>query len=147
VAWKYRLGPARKAFNIVAGAATRLGIAPSTSYILSTRGRRSGIIRSVPVSIVKRDENRWLVAPYGTVGWVHNARAAGKVTLSRRGRSEEVAVTEASAAEAGPVLRDYLRKFPVVAPFFDVGRSAPVEEFVAEAARHPVFRVEPSLAE
>ena len=142
MAWKYRLGPARKAFNIVAGAAIRVGIAPPSSYILSTRGRKSGELRSTPVSVVKRDGSRWLVAPYGKVGWVHNARAAGRVTLSRGGRSEEVAVIEALPAEAAPVLRAYLRKFPVVAPFFDVGWSAPVEAFVAEAARHPVFRVE-----
>ena len=142
MAWKYRLGPARKAFNIVAGAAIRFGIAPPSSYILSTRGRKSGELRSTPVSVVKRRGSRWLVAPYGKVGWVHNARAAGRVTLSRRGRSEEVAVTEASADEAAPVLRDYLRKFPVVAPFFDAGLLAPVDEFAAEAARHPVFRID-----
>ncbi len=142
MAWKYRLGPARRAFNVVARTAINVGVAPPSSYILSTRGRKSGVIHSTPVSIVKRDGSRWLVAPYGKVGWVYNARAAGRVTLSRRGRSEEVAVTEVSAGEAAPVLRAYLRKYPVVAPFFDVGWSAPVEEFVAEAADHPVFRVE-----
>lgn len=142
MAWKYRLGPARKAFNIVAGTAIRVGIAPPSSYILSTTGRKSGVIRSTPVSIVKRDGSRWLVAPYGHVGWVYNARATGRVTLSRGRRSEEVAVTEASTAEAAPVLRAYLRKYPVVAPFFDAGWSAPVEEFAAEAARHPVFRID-----
>ena len=142
MAWKYRLGPARKAFNIVAGTAIRLGVAPSTSYILSTRGRESGITRSVPVSIVKRDGSRWLVAPYGHVGWVHNARAAGRVTLSRGGRSEDVGITEVDRAEAIPVLRDYLRKFPVVKPFFDVSVHDSDEAFAAEAPRHPVFRVE-----
>jgi deazaflavin-dependent oxidoreductase (nitroreductase family) len=147
VAWKYRLGPVRRVFNAVASRAIRLGIAPPSSFLVTTKGRKTGIVRSTPVSIVKHDGSRWLVAPYGIVGWVHNARAAGRVTLSRGGRSEDVAVIEASAVEAAPVLRDYLRKFPVVAPFFDVGRSAPPEEFVAEAARHPVFRVEPSLQE
>jgi deazaflavin-dependent oxidoreductase (nitroreductase family) len=143
VAGKYRLGPARRVFNVIASRAIRLGMAPPTSYILTTVGRKTGVVRSTPISIVKRDGIRWLVAPYGTVGWVHNARAAGRVTLSRAGRSEEVAVREATAGEAGQILRDYLRKFPVVAPFFDLGRSAPAEDFVAEASRHPVFRVEP----
>jgi len=34
-------------------------------------------------------------------------------------------------------------------PFFDAGSSSPVEAFVAEAARHPVFRIvtEASAAE
>ncbi len=142
MAWQYRLGPARRAFNVVARTAIRVGIAPPSSYILSTRGRKSGELRSTPVSIVKREGSRWLVAPYGHVGWVHNARAAGRATLSRGSRSEDVAVTEVSAVEAAPVLRAYLRKYPVVAPFFDAGWSASVEEFVAEAARHPVFRID-----
>ena len=142
MAWSYRLGPVRRAFNVVAAWAIRLGAAPPSSYILSTRGRKTGVTRSTPVSVVRRQGVRWLVAPYGPVGWVHNARASGRVTLRRGRRSEEVGVGEVGPTEAAPILREYLRKFPVVAPFFDAKRGAPLEEFAAEASRHPVFRVD-----
>ncbi len=142
MAWKYRLGLARRAFNVAATAAIRVGVAPPASYLLETRGRRTGELRSTPVSVVRHDGLRWLVAPYGIVGWVHNARAAGKVTLKRRGRAQEVGVHEATPEEAAPVLRKYLRTYPVVAPFFDAGRNDPVERFTGEAAGHPVFRVD-----
>ena len=142
MAWKYRLGIARKAFNVAATAAIRVGLAPPASYVLETRGRRTGELRSTPVSVIRHEGLRWLVAPYGIVGWVHNARAAGKVTLKRRGRSQAVGVQEATPAEAAPVLKKYLRLYPVVAPYFDAGRNDPLDRFAAEAARHPVFRID-----
>jgi hypothetical protein len=81
------------------------------------------------------------VAPYGEVSWVRNARAAGVVGLSRAGRSETVRAVELSPEEAAPVLRDYLRQVPIVRPFFEATPAAPVEAFVRESARHPVFRL------
>ncbi len=142
MARKYHLGPARRAFNAVASRAIRLGIALPSGYILTTRGRKTGVARSTPLGIVRRDGYRWLVAPYGAVGWVHNARAAGRVTLSKGGRSEEVSVTEVGPDEAAPILRLYLRKFPVVRPFFNFGARSPEEKIVEQAPRHPVFRID-----
>ncbi|MDT7685349.1 MAG: hypothetical protein QOG57_5659, partial [Pseudonocardiales bacterium] len=37
----------------------------------------------------------------------------------------------------------YVRQVPITAPFFDADANAPVQDFVAEAARHPVFRLKP----
>jgi hypothetical protein len=52
----------------------RLGVVPGT-YLLTVRGRKTGIPRSNPVTLVDGDQGRrWLVAPYGDVGWVRNAR-------------------------------------------------------------------------
>ncbi len=136
----YRVGLLR---SIAIGAAVRLGLSSGPTYILMTRGRKSGEMRSTPVTLVEREGRRWLVAPYGPVGWVHNARAAGRVTVSKGRRSEDVAVTEVPAAEAAPILREYLRKVPIVRPYFDVGADASDAEFLAEASRHPVFRIDP----
>jgi deazaflavin-dependent oxidoreductase (nitroreductase family) len=61
----------------------RAGIGPA--HLLTTRGRKTGRARTTPVILVQQDKQRWLVAPYGAVSWVLNARAAGRVTL-RRGR-------------------------------------------------------------
>jgi F420H(2)-dependent quinone reductase len=56
---------------------TRLGIGPA--WTLTTRGRRTGELRQMPVIPISHGGRRWLVAPYGEVSWVHNARAAGQV--------------------------------------------------------------------
>ena len=87
------------------------------------------------------DSERWLVAPYGKRNWVKNARAAGWVEL-RRGRSRErLAVEELAPAEAVPVLREYYRRGRVTRPFFAVSLASPDDEWLAEAHRHPVFRL------
>jgi hypothetical protein len=52
-------------------------------------------------------------------------------------------VEELAPDEAAPVLRQYLRTTPIVKRFFGVTADAPVEAFVAEAPRHPVFRLDP----
>ena len=80
------------------------------------------------------------MAPYGEVAWVRNARAAGEVELRRAGTTERVQVREATAGEAAPVLRSYLRKLKlVVGPYFDVTPSDSNAAFAAEAPHHPVF--------
>lgn len=92
--------------------------------------------------VLEHAGHRWLVAPYGTVGWVHNARAAGRVTLTRVRKSQEFPVTEVTAEEAAPVLRHYLKDVPIVRRYFDVGVDSPPEEFAAVVPQHPVFRIE-----
>jgi hypothetical protein len=49
---------------------------------------------------------------------------------------------ELAAEDAAPVLKKYLAQVPVVRPFFDVTPNSNLPEFVAEASRHPVFRVQ-----
>jgi hypothetical protein len=95
------------------------------------------------VTLVEEGTNRWLVAPYGEVSWVRNARAAGQVTLSRGRRSEAVAIVELRPAEAAPILKQYITDVPITRPFFDAKPDAPLEAFVAEAHRHPVFHIGP----
>ena len=123
-------------------ALTRAGVIPH-SWLLTTVGRRTGRERSNPVTIVEHDGRRWLVAPYGAVPWVHNARAAGRVRLTRRRTTREYAVREASAAEAGPVLKRYVAVATATRDYFTAGRDAPAAEFAAEAGRHPVFELIP----
>ncbi len=119
----------------------RLGLAPSTMYVLSVRGRKTGLMRSNPVDHVTEGDKRWLVAPYGVVQWVRNARVAGEVVLSRGGRSQTLRVSEVGPAEAAPVLRQCITRGRFSRPYFDVAPDSPLEAFIAEAARHPVFRV------
>jgi len=143
VARTYRLGPMRKAANALMTPLLRVGIpAPQrTSYLLTTTGRKSGVERTTPVNLVVGDGERWLVSPYGDVGWVHNLRGDPHLSLRRGRRSEHLVAEEVTSASAGPVLKRYIRQVRITAPFFDASRHDPVDTFVAEAHRHPVFRL------
>jgi deazaflavin-dependent oxidoreductase (nitroreductase family) len=122
----------------------RVGAAPPDIYLLTVRGRRTGTPHSTPVTIVERDGGRWLVAPYGPVGWVKNARAAGTVRLSRGRRSEDLRVDEVAGESAAAVLQAYVQKVRVVRPFFDAAPTSPVTAFASEVSGHPVFRLQPA---
>jgi F420H(2)-dependent quinone reductase len=146
VARTYRLGRIRRLVNVVLTRLLRAGIAADPHlYLLSVAGRNSGRIHTTPVILVENGE-RFLVAPYGEVGWVRNARAAGRVTLSRGRRRETVGFHQVGPEESAPVLQTYLRRVRVVRPFFDVSPDSPLEAFAAEAARHPVFLIEAPAA-
>lgn len=138
----YRLSPWRRGVNAIVRVLLRIGAGPPRTYLLSVRGRVSGRPYSTPVTLVEDGAARWLVAPYGEVAWVRNARAAGEATLQRGRRSEVVAVEELAPAEAAPVLRRYVQEVPVTRPFFDARPGADLAAFAAEAGRHPVFRVD-----
>jgi hypothetical protein len=90
---------------------------------------------------VEEGGRRWLVAPYGDRNWVLNARGAGWVELRRGRRRERLAVEELAPADAVPVLRRYYELGVVTRPFFDVSLDSADEEWLAEAPRHPVFRL------
>jgi deazaflavin-dependent oxidoreductase (nitroreductase family) len=114
--------------------------------VLTVPGRVSGQPWSTPVLIVRKGDARWLVAPYGERNWVKNARAAGAVELRRGRRRQRYRVEELDPAAAVPVLRRYYAH-PlafVTHPYFDVSRASTAEDWLAEAPRHPVFRLHPT---
>jgi deazaflavin-dependent oxidoreductase (nitroreductase family) len=117
----------------------RLGIGPA--WVLTTRGRRTGKLRRVPVIPVVSGGRQWLVAPYGEVAWVRNARAAGQVQLGRGRKQLTCSIRQASAQEAGPILQQYLKIAGATRPYFVATVKSPVEAFIAEADRHPVFEL------
>jgi len=119
------------------------GVKLGTASLLTVRGRKSGQPHTVPVLLVEQDGQRWLVAPYGVVQWVRNIRAAGTATLTRGRRAEAIAVTELSAQEAAPILKQYLvvQHAADVRSYFDATKDSPLEAFAREAARHPVFQI------
>jgi deazaflavin-dependent oxidoreductase (nitroreductase family) len=139
VARTYEVTAGLAAGNWIVGMLVRRGVGPRSTYLLGVVGRRTRQLRTTPVTLVETDEGRWLVAPYGAVGWVHNVRAAGHATLRRGRRIEEVTVVELGPQQAAPVLRAYMTKARIVRPYFDVTPESPIEDFVAEAPRHPVF--------
>lgn len=119
----------------------RAGFKLGTTYILSVAGRETGTVYSTPVVIVEKDGERYLVAPYGPVNWVLNARAAGTVTLTRARRSESVLVVEVAPQESAPILKKYVGIASATRRYFHAKPDAPVQDFTAEAPQHPVFRL------
>lgn len=134
--------PLRRGFNALYGRLLGLGVTLGSSYLLTVPGRKTGKPRTTPVTLIENDSGRWLVAPYGPVDWVRNVRVAGTVTLSRGRHREQRRAVEVGPEEAAPILREYLRRVPVVRPYFDVRPESPLVDFVAEAHHHPVFRLE-----
>jgi deazaflavin-dependent oxidoreductase (nitroreductase family) len=128
--------------DAIIGVFVRAGLVPST-YLLTTRGRKTGRPLTHPVTVVEHNGRRWLVAPYGPVSWVRNARAAGRVSVGRRRHRRDYAIREVAAAEAGPILKRYVGIATATRPYFQADNDASVEEFVAEADRHPVFELIP----
>jgi deazaflavin-dependent oxidoreductase (nitroreductase family) len=141
VAAQYRHTPARRLGNLLVAPLARLGLAGKRTHILTVTGRKSGRRYSTPVQLVFLDGQRWLVSPYGERDWVKNARAAGTVELTRALRTERVRVEEVDPEAAAPILREYLKKAPITKPYFEARADSPLEEFAAEAPRHPVFRI------
>ena len=141
MAQSYHLTAPRRIVNSLMRALLHVGIAPPGTYLLTVRGRRTGRPHSTPVTLVECDEGRWLVAPYGAVGWVRNARTAGHVQLSRGHRSDEHEIEEVHGDEAAGVLQTYVRRVRVVRAFFDAAPDSPLAAFAAETSQHPVFRL------
>ena len=141
MAGTYRVTPFRRAVDRLMARLARLGITPGGIAALTVVGRVSGEERTVPVTPLRLDGREYLVAPYGSTGWVHNLRAAGTATLRQGRRSSPIAATEVSAAEAAPVLKRYVEKTPLVRPHVAAAPEASLAEFEVAAAQHPVFLV------
>ncbi len=125
-------------------AANSLGIGFGTWYILSIPGRKTGKMRSTPVSVLHVNGQRYVVTGFETQ-WVKNARKAGWGTLRRGWKQERVAVVELPVEERGPILREFPRQVPHGVAYFEKLLNLPSdpEAFAAAAPRCPVFRFDP----
>jgi deazaflavin-dependent oxidoreductase (nitroreductase family) len=131
--WRWRAG------NALATGLARAGIGPMA--LLTTTGRVTGRPHTVPVVPIDHAGSRWLVAPYGPVGWVHNVRAARAVTLRYGRQRQTYTARDATPAEAAPVLKRYVSIATRARHRFAATVDDPVEAFIAEARDHPVFEL------
>jgi deazaflavin-dependent oxidoreductase (nitroreductase family) len=131
--WQWRAG------NGIVSLLARAGIGPI--QLLTTRDRRTGEPHVTPVVPVEQGGTRWLVAPYGTVSWVRNARDDGRVRLRYGRTTHDYAIREVGADEAGPVLKSYVAVATKTRGHFGANKDSPVADFAAEADRHPVFEL------
>ena len=119
----------------------KLGLKPDSYYLLTVTGRKSGKLHTVPVVIIEDKAKRWLVAPYGVVDWVKNARATGVVTLTRGKHGQNFAFRELPSLEAAPILKIYIQQFPITEPYFDSNPNSSLNEFELDARSRPVFEL------
>ena len=137
---EFRNTRADRVGNAIVSGLARAGIGPF--WLLTTRGRKTGRPHTNPVTLVEQqDGTQWLVAPYGTVSWVRNARAAGRVSIRRGRRRFDYLIREVAPDEAAPVVKRYIGVASATRPYFQASKNSPVEDFAAEAARHPVFEL------
>ena len=98
-------------FNPISKFLLAAGVPMGFNGLITIRGRKSGLPRTTPVAIIEVAGRRWVWAPWGEVQWVRNLRAAGRATITLRGRSEEVSATEMGASERVAFFRDVLAPF------------------------------------
>jgi len=126
------------------------------------RGRRSGKLRTVPIGMIELDGRSFVQASYGEIGWVANLRADGEATVTHPGgRRIPVQAIELSPEEGGAVLWRALQRFrrsrvmrALLGPHFrppigvlwrlQIRVDDTLEEYIAEARRHPLFELRPT---
>jgi hypothetical protein len=76
------------------------------------RGRKSGKLRSTPITPMTVDGQRYVLGGLPGSDWAANARSAGEVELRQGRNTEHVRLVELSPEDARPLLR----LFPVEVP-------------------------------
>lgn len=135
-----------KPMNKLMIAAQRLGIPTGPPMVLTVPGRTTGRPRSTPMTPFTLDGQLYAVAGFPGADWARNARAAGTGEL-RKGRNlRRVRITELTAEQARPVLRQYPIEVPVGVGFLKrsgLVRQGSPDEVEALAGRIAVFRLDP----
>jgi len=85
--------------------------------LVTIRGRKSGLPRTAAIAVIEVSGRRWVWAPWGEVHWVRNLRAAGRATIAKGGRNEEVRATELDPTQRVVFFRDVLGPLARSIPF------------------------------
>jgi deazaflavin-dependent oxidoreductase (nitroreductase family) len=111
--------------------------------ILVVPGRKSGKLRSTPITPMVVDGERYVLGGLPGSDWAANLRSAGTAELRRGKNTERVSVVELPPDEARPLLRLFPVEVPTGVGFL---RKAGLvtgpnpDEYEALAGRCPVFR-------
>lgn len=125
--------------NSIVKLINRTGIGRSKT--LTTLGRKSGELREVPVSPIAVDNETYLVAPYGAVSWVLNARADPSASL-QSGRSIRDCRLVDVTGDVPHVVKAYYERETFPRRYMDLPESPTIEDFEKARELFPVFRVE-----
>src|SRR5262245_51598123 len=86
----------------------KAGLPVGPNALITIPGRKSGQPRTAGVAIIELAGRRWVWAPWGEGHWARNLGAAGRATLTKRGRAEEIRATELDRVERVTFFRDVL---------------------------------------
>jgi hypothetical protein len=120
----------------------RRGFGPGPQRLLSVPGRRTGLLRTTPVAIVKVGGHRYIVAGWEVSDWVRNARVAGWGIIGRGRHTERVRLTEIPVNERLPIVREFARNVRGGRAFLTVAPDASDDDFAKASANHPTFRLD-----
>jgi deazaflavin-dependent oxidoreductase (nitroreductase family) len=139
-----RPGLVARVVNWIYGWLTAFGMSPSYSYLLQTKGRKTGLLHCTPVNLLRHSEKLYLIGTRGHTQWSRNALAAGKITLKRGRTFLSFRAHVVPDVEKPDILKTYLLRFNwMVWRFFPVTAEAQLSAFAAIAARYPVFELTP----
>ena len=124
------------------------GVPMGFNRLVTIRGRKSGLPRTTPIAVIEVSGRRWMWAPWGEVHWVRNLRAAGRATITVRGREEEVTAAELDPTQrvgffrdvAGPVARG----IPFGVWFIRIIDGVDLDRPLEAAEGRPVFELHPA---
>ena len=123
------------------------GVPLGLNRLVTIRGRKSGLPRTVAVAVIESSGRRWVWAPWGEVHWVRNLRAAGRATIAVRGRTEEVTATELDHSQRVDFFRDVLgplaRSIPFGVTFIRLVDGVDVRRPLEAAEGRRVFELHP----
>jgi hypothetical protein len=138
----------KPANRIVVALQKSLGLPMGTIHVLSVPGRKSGKLRTTPVSLMEIDKKRYIVGGLPRADWVENARAAGWGILAYGRKAERVALVELPLDDGASILREFPRLVPQGVQFFrrvyDLPKDPALlpEAFEQLAPTCPVFRID-----
>jgi deazaflavin-dependent oxidoreductase (nitroreductase family) len=104
-------------FNAVTKFVLATGVPLGPNRLVTIRGRKSRQPHTTPLAIIEVSGRRWVWSPWGEGDWVRNLRAAGRATITRGRRTEEVSVTELDATQRVVFFRDVLGRLARSIPF------------------------------
>lgn len=126
------------------------GLPFGPNVLITIRGRRTGTPHTFPIALTRLGDRRFVQSPFGDVNWVHNLRAAGEATITKKDERQDVDARELTPEEAGPVLRGVLTPYlrnrllgPFTRRYFAIGPDAPDAAFIDKARRQPIFELTP----
>jgi len=134
-------------FGPIARLLLTAGLPLGPNALITIRGRKSGLPRTTPLAIIEVAGRRWIWAPWGEVQWVRNLRAAGRATITVRGRTEEVTATELDPNQRVEFFRDILgplaRSIPLGVWFIRIVDQVDLDDPVKVAEDRRVFELHP----
>jgi deazaflavin-dependent oxidoreductase (nitroreductase family) len=125
----------------------KLGLAVGPMQVLGLRGRKTGILRELPVAVVSIGGQRYIFQAYPKASWVLNARAADTARLRRGRRTSTVRLVELPVPERAAILPQLVTSDPRVGKAFvqnGMATSLDPATVTAAAPRTAVFRIEPA---